>query len=264
MILRRVIAHFRKQEWTAIAIDFLIVVAGVFVGIQVSNWNAARVTDQRSRAVTAQLVEDLRDEAWGFQYLFEYSDDVLKSADRALAALEGRAALDDEALLVAAYRATQYREPRRRRSTYDELISTGEIGLIRDRRLRDLAIKVYTTPMFDNIRQEGVGSRYRQAYRMAVPIAVQRALAASCGDRTVVIGDYESIVDQLDYPCTTGLPPPALREAAAALEADAMVAPLLRLRIADVETRRGDMIAPVNTEIADILGNLRAIAEHNQ
>ncbi len=42
MILRRVIDHFRKQEWTAIAIDFLIVVVGVFVGLQVNNWNEAR------------------------------------------------------------------------------------------------------------------------------------------------------------------------------------------------------------------------------
>ena len=33
MILRRVIAHFRKQEWTAIALDFIIVVLGVFVGM---------------------------------------------------------------------------------------------------------------------------------------------------------------------------------------------------------------------------------------
>ncbi|MEX0644258.1 MAG: hypothetical protein WD076_03050 [Parvularculaceae bacterium] len=40
MSLRRVIAHFRKQEWTAIALDFLIVVVGVFVGLQVTNWNA--------------------------------------------------------------------------------------------------------------------------------------------------------------------------------------------------------------------------------
>ena len=148
--------------------------------------------------------------------------------------------------------------PRRRRSTYDELISTGEIGLIRDRALRDLAIKVYTTPMFDNIRQEGVGSRYREAFRMTVPIAVQRVLAASCGDRNVVVGDYQSIIDQLDYPCATGLPPAALREAAAALEADVEVARLLRLRIADIETRRGDMLAPVN---ADIRENLRTIAE---
>ena len=32
MILRRVIAHFRKQEWTAIALDFVIVVAAAVIG----------------------------------------------------------------------------------------------------------------------------------------------------------------------------------------------------------------------------------------
>ena len=42
MILRRVIQHVRKQEWTAIAIDFCIVVIGVFLGIQVANWNEER------------------------------------------------------------------------------------------------------------------------------------------------------------------------------------------------------------------------------
>ena len=258
MILRRVINHFRKQEWTAIVIDFVIVVLGVFIGIQVANWNAARASDQRSRAVTAQMIDDLRLEAWGFQYLLEYSDDVLKSAGQTLDMLEGRVAGDDEALLIAAYRATQYREPRRRRSTYDELISTGEIGLIRERALRDLAIKVYTTPMFDNIRREGVGSRYREAFRMDVPITVQRALGKACGDRTVIPGDYASIIGQLDYPCATGLAPEALREAAASLLSDPLIARLLRLRIADIESRRGDMLAPVNADIRD---GLRALAE---
>ncbi len=43
MILRRVIKHFHQQEWTAIFLDFLIVVVGVFVGLQVQNWNAARL-----------------------------------------------------------------------------------------------------------------------------------------------------------------------------------------------------------------------------
>lgn len=258
MILRRVIEHFRKQEWTAIFLDFLIVVAGVFVGMQVSNWNAARTTEQRSRAATARLMEELREEAWGYQYLLEYSDDVVKNAELALAMLEGRIERTDEALLIAAYRATQYREPRRSRSTYDELMSTGEIGLIRDHALRQLAIKVYTTPIFNNIRQEGVGSRYREAFRMAVPVAVQRAVGAACGDRNVFVGDYNSIIDQLEYPCTSGLPPAALREAAAALDADPQIARLLRLRIADIDTRRGDMLAPVNKDIRE---GLRAQAE---
>jgi hypothetical protein len=33
MILRRITQHVREQNWTAIAIDFVIVVTGVFIGI---------------------------------------------------------------------------------------------------------------------------------------------------------------------------------------------------------------------------------------
>ena len=58
MILRRVIAHFKKQEWTAIAIDFVIVVMGVFVGMQVNNWNESA----QSRAKEALVLEQLRGE----------------------------------------------------------------------------------------------------------------------------------------------------------------------------------------------------------
>jgi hypothetical protein len=39
MILRRIIGHVRNQEWTAILIDFLIVVVGVYLGIELGNWN---------------------------------------------------------------------------------------------------------------------------------------------------------------------------------------------------------------------------------
>lgn len=48
MILRRVVQHVRDQNWTAIAIEFVIVVTGVFIGIQVSNWNATQVEHARS------------------------------------------------------------------------------------------------------------------------------------------------------------------------------------------------------------------------
>lgn len=42
MLFRRISQHVREQNWTAIGIEFLIVVAGVFIGIQSSNWNAAQ------------------------------------------------------------------------------------------------------------------------------------------------------------------------------------------------------------------------------
>lgn len=42
MLLRRVIGHVHDQNWTAIALDFFIVVSGVFIGIQLGNWNDSR------------------------------------------------------------------------------------------------------------------------------------------------------------------------------------------------------------------------------
>ena len=43
MIFRRVKAHVAKEDWFAVFIDFIIVVFGVFMGLQVANWSAARV-----------------------------------------------------------------------------------------------------------------------------------------------------------------------------------------------------------------------------
>jgi hypothetical protein len=69
MILRRVIAHFRKQEWTAIAIDFVIVVVGVFVGLQVNNWNTDQSNQKREagilREIRADLLQDRQEIATG-------------------------------------------------------------------------------------------------------------------------------------------------------------------------------------------------------
>ena len=42
MILSRLTQSMREQNWTAIWIEFVLLVGGVFLGIQVSNWNAAR------------------------------------------------------------------------------------------------------------------------------------------------------------------------------------------------------------------------------
>ncbi|WP_412069188.1 hypothetical protein [Rubrivirga sp. IMCC43871] len=60
MILRRLTQHVRDQNWTAVAIDFVIVVVGVFIGTQVANWNAERLDQQRRDRIADALVTDLR------------------------------------------------------------------------------------------------------------------------------------------------------------------------------------------------------------
>jgi hypothetical protein len=60
MLLRRIIVHLRNQEWTAIGIDFLIVVIGVVAGIQVANWNDDRLDRRRETAYLVSLQGDFR------------------------------------------------------------------------------------------------------------------------------------------------------------------------------------------------------------
>ena len=257
MILHRLSQSLKEQNWTAIAVEFVLLVLGVFLGIQVANWNEGREQARKSAVFTERLKADLRGEDWTYQFLIAYNREVLANANRAVAALEGASKLSDEALLVSAYRATQYRNRNQRGSTFDELISTGNIDLIRDRTLRDTAIRLYNLNVFDNLVQEGMRSRYREAFRMSLPNDVQRALGKHCGDRVSRPGDYTTIRGRLDYPCRTGLSTQAIAESAQALRANPDIVRFLRLRIADLETRMVDL----TRNNRSVMESLRAVAK---
>ncbi len=166
MILRRVIEHFRKQEWTAIAIDFIIVVVGVFVGLQVSNWNAARAEADQARDLLSSIAADLRlDRAElaagaasvrvsiraGNYALGKIGEPRLETLpattpdapilNAALAAVEIRDAGEPDAnernRLWSIVLASFY--PSAGSTAYDALTNTGKLGIIRDPGLvRDL------------------------------------------------------------------------------------------------------------------------------
>lgn len=55
LLFRRVMKRLRRQEWLAIGIDFLIVVLGVFVATQVSNWNAEAAERRHARELIQAL-----------------------------------------------------------------------------------------------------------------------------------------------------------------------------------------------------------------
>ncbi len=257
MILRRLSQSLKEQNWSAIWIEFILLVIGVFLGIQVANWNQEREANLKSKVFTERLRNDLRGEDWTYQFLITYNREVLANANRAVEALEGKAAISDEALLVSAYRATQYRNRNQRGSTYDELISTGSIDLIRDRTLRDTAIRFYNLTVFDSLVREGMESRYRETFRTSLPNYVQRAVSKSCGDRVVRPGDYTTIHGNLDYPCRTGLPAQEIAASASALRANPDILRFLRLRIADLETRMFDLTR--NNQ--SVMESLRTIAK---
>jgi len=69
MLLRRLSRHIGEQNWFAVVLDFFIVVLGVFIGVQLGNWNSARADRaayedalERYRAELAVNLETLETE----------------------------------------------------------------------------------------------------------------------------------------------------------------------------------------------------------
>ena len=60
MILRRLKAHVEAENWFAVAIDFAIVVVGVFIGIQVANWNDMRADRQTFEDAMVRFVDETK------------------------------------------------------------------------------------------------------------------------------------------------------------------------------------------------------------
>ncbi len=136
MILRRVIAHFRKQEWTAIALDFVIVVVGVFIGIQVSNWNGARADREREDAILTRLEADFLKIEAAARDRFSVTEKRIETIDALIRQLRQEAAPDVKAIAPLYFDATSYSRPVGLSPTYREIVSTGEMGLLRFEPLR--------------------------------------------------------------------------------------------------------------------------------
>ena len=138
MILRRVIKHFKNQEWTAIFLDFIIVVVGILIAFQITNWNEGRAEQRLER-----------------QYLERLRDDLTRSKIAAIESIDTvQKQIDNQGVMVKALQACELNEATRPvfheglrtigqtqplslvRGTLDELQSTGRTGLIRNLELR--------------------------------------------------------------------------------------------------------------------------------
>jgi hypothetical protein len=63
MILRRLTKHIDEQNWFAVGLDMLVVIVGIFVGLQISNLNEERKNTLRGESylnrIAAELDQDI-------------------------------------------------------------------------------------------------------------------------------------------------------------------------------------------------------------
>jgi hypothetical protein len=61
MLLRRFSNHFRRQDWFAVVLDLLVVVLGIVIGLQASQWNQSRIDQREEIKYLLALDADLDD-----------------------------------------------------------------------------------------------------------------------------------------------------------------------------------------------------------
>lgn len=197
-MLRHVIVQLRRQDWTAVAIELIVVVAGVFIGVQASNWNEDRV----SRAHEHELLVDLRAEVaesiHQTQIRTRAFAQVERSGERAIAFLDAGADCKDRCwpILVDFFHASQWQRVTVHLPTYDEMRRN---GWPRQRAIVD-ALENYLRQSAQVAAPLEQPPAYRALVRGLIPLAAHAPYWKNCF--TLANGE-EAYVD----PCPVGVLP---------------------------------------------------------
>ncbi|MGA7964496.1 MAG: hypothetical protein WCB49_01095 [Gammaproteobacteria bacterium] len=240
MILSRVIEHMRHQHWTAVFLDLVVVVLGVFIGTNVTNWNDAHKTKMKSHVYSQRLLKDLYIEYQHDLSLLDYQTTAKKAALATFIGLTRPGTMGDRKLLINAFRATQYEWFEQHRAAYDELLSSGELDLISKPQLRETAVVYYgnSATTFQLMQDDVRASQYRALFFQLVDPAVEMALRRDCGDREYTTSGGVSGAFTISYDCQLSVDDGAVKKAVAALRNDPRILPALRYQsaVADTET----------------------------
>ena len=240
MILSRIVEHLRKQHWTAVFIELVIVVLGVFIGMQVSNWNQAQADKRLGRAYSQRLTIDLRKDLAARRSLVEYYGAVLESIERTNKLLADPRS-DARELVVDAYRGSEVNYSPQTHATWDEIVSSGDTGLL-PRAAIESGIADYFALDSARISYDSlIVSAYRHRVRSIIPLEVQKAMRAGCSD---VRGDTQQIVGFMPN-CKLDVDEQTIVSTAAALRADPGVVADLRYQYSDVYSARANISGDV-------------------
>lgn len=235
MVIRRIREHAAAQNWFAVGIDVAIVVVGVFLGLQVNNWNEARIERAEARAYRAEIIENLRANAISIDDQAIYYRRVQGHALAALDVMETPGSAMEEAFLIDAYQASQVRQRQLAQTAYDEMKSA---GLGRDIAAPEIRARLstYYAQMPQINAMTLTVTAYRDRLRRAMPISIQRQLRERCGDisRRLPGGVVGSALPER---CVLGLNRENVSRAAARIRATRELDQDLTRHIADLDQK---------------------------
>lgn len=202
-MIRRIREHVSGHNWFAVTIDLAIVIIGVFLGTQVSNWNQGRIDRDTATSYRQRLIRELEFNSLQFHQQASYYNDAKRHGLAALAVFEQGNGSPGEGFVVDAYQATQIDPTPPKRFIFNEMQSAGLVQLLGPEELQEMTSDYYLS-LDANIPQMLETPPYREILRRSMPFAVQAWIRERCGDRFVYRGK-QVIGTSLPVHCALGL-----------------------------------------------------------
>jgi len=203
MILRRFTKHVTDQNWFAVGLDVIVVVVGIFLGMQVSNWNTTRLEEQKNKSYIERIREDLTENKKDFTQRKAYFNQVRMHSLAASETLNYSAEKLGEQFLIDIYQASQYMPRELGRDTYDEILSIGALNSDSDRTVRKRLANFYRSIKAQLVNIQS-NVPYRDLIRGIIPHRVQTAIRAACDD-IISTGENGEPILSLPESCTLAL-----------------------------------------------------------
>lgn len=179
MVVRRIFESIQTRNISYLAVELIIVIVGVFIGIQVSNWNDERIERSRAHSYLERIRDDLDADVHNFHDRLAFWQKVSGYGELGLhyATTGDSRNASQWDLLLAYFQASQLAEFYTTRSTYDELKSGGELGLIDNLALRGQLARYYTEADNPVLTERPA---YREHIRGLIPLRIQNYIWEQC------------------------------------------------------------------------------------
>ena len=198
MFMRRIASALRRQEWPIILIEFVLVIVGVLIALQLDQWKDALAETAEEQRLLLAVLDDVKQDILDLENTKLGLDSVSEFGATAISSLEhGDCADTCWSTLVAFFHASQWMDVQLNKATYDEM---KRMGLPRDASLKNVLAKYHA------LNQQSVKiftdlPRYRELVRSIIPAAIQEYLWAACFR---VDARHQYLIADCDAPVSEG------------------------------------------------------------
>ncbi|MFY0638553.1 hypothetical protein [Maricaulis maris] len=142
MILTSITHALRTQNWFAVIVEFIIVLAGVVIGFQISAWSETRIEHGREALLISRLAADFHEiEARTAETVTQLQTRIEAGAAFEALLVQPPEEVDPTDFYIAMVNAIGTPVPAGRSATYAELLASGEMRLIRSEALRSALVE---------------------------------------------------------------------------------------------------------------------------